>query len=164
VGIVRQSYSTIGGPTYGSMITTSWSRIWVHIDAPTMRAIEWAGTLIDALNDEAAAPSVAPSSLQQNTQLVPGQRRRGRAARHRGQRQALPSAGASGHRGVHSTTSRPSRSGGSGCGILGRRLPARPPSATDSSPSSRFVCTRWPRKRWPRSVGRTMGWRSARAF
>jgi hypothetical protein len=51
------------------MITTSWSRVWVHIDARTMRTIEWAGDLIDAVDDE-SAPSAAPSPLQQCTQYV----------------------------------------------------------------------------------------------
>lgn len=67
--IVRQSYPTIGGPTDGCMITTSWSRVWVHVDARTMRTIEWAGDLIDALDDE-AAPSPASSPLQQCTQYL----------------------------------------------------------------------------------------------
>jgi hypothetical protein len=67
--IVRQSYPTIGGPTDGSMITTSWSRVWVHIDSRTMCATEWAGDLIDALDDE-SAPSPAPSPLQQCTHYV----------------------------------------------------------------------------------------------
>ncbi len=59
----------MGGPTDGCMITTSWSRVWVHVDSRTMRAIEWAGPLIDALDDE-AAPFPAPSPLQQCTQYV----------------------------------------------------------------------------------------------
>lgn len=67
--IVRQSYPAMGGPTDGCMITTSWSRVWVHVDSRTMRAIEWAGPVIDALDDE-AAPSAAPSPLQQCTQYV----------------------------------------------------------------------------------------------
>jgi hypothetical protein len=67
--IVRQSYPAIGGPTDGRMITTSWSRVWVHVDARTMRAIEWSGDLIEAMND-ADVQSDAGSPLQQCTQYL----------------------------------------------------------------------------------------------
>ncbi len=64
--IVLQSYPAIGGPTDGRMLTTPWSRVWVHLERGKLEGLAWCESLLDDWHEDDAVPR--PSTpLQQST-------------------------------------------------------------------------------------------------
>lgn len=64
--IVHQSYPAIGGPTDGRMITTPWSRVWVHVEVGKMRNLAWSESLLDDWREDDPTPRPL-TPLQQST-------------------------------------------------------------------------------------------------
>lgn len=64
--IIHQSYPAIGGPTDGRMLTTPWSRVWVHIEASQMQQLAWCESLLDDWHEDDVVPRAA-TPLQQST-------------------------------------------------------------------------------------------------
>ena len=64
--IVHQSYPAIGGPTDGRMITTPWSRVWVHLEVGKMQGLAWCESLLHDWHEHDPTPR-APTPLQQST-------------------------------------------------------------------------------------------------
>lgn len=64
--IVHQSYPAIGGPTDGRMITTPWSRVWVHVEVGKMKGLAWSESLLNDWHEDDPTPR-APTPLQQST-------------------------------------------------------------------------------------------------
>lgn len=64
--IVHQSYPAIGGPTDGRMITTPWSRVWVHLEIGKMQSLAWSESLLHDWHEDDPSPRT-PTPLQQST-------------------------------------------------------------------------------------------------
>lgn len=64
--IVHQSYPVFGGPTDGRMITTPWSRVWVHLEVGKMQGLAWAESLLHDWREDDPSPRT-PTPLQQST-------------------------------------------------------------------------------------------------